>query len=366
MVIDIYGNAEIEDDVIKGNLQFSESYNLKKDLYVEGEVYLYGLSLNGYHLTVDGDCTLNNTYNYVHAYQKDGVLEVKGDLLYNGYRCFYDGSGTNQVILSGDKKQTIQANDIHWKFQELIIENTSKDGVYAAGLFDAEKIVDLNHKLSFYTEGNAGYTLTQDTVIQGDFNLMAGNMDLNGHKLTVTGNLMHRGGTLDINQGRLEVYGNYTLGNPNEWGSYGESNAKLYMDKKDSYIFFGGDVILAPRVYFHEHLTQGTIEIQGNWNYQFIGYPISIGEELLVRFTGNEKQDIIKTGHTGSFHFGTISLENTSAEGVIVQNDLEFLCPIKGNQKLSCTEGGGYTGTVKSHSHLHNGKVICIYRPVWS
>ncbi len=334
----IANGAGIKDDVLKGNLFFIDNYNLDKDLYVEGDVNLYRLNLNGYHLTVDGNCTLNYSYGGM-VNQKNGILEIKGDVLYNGGYCSYQGSGTNQVILSGDKRQTIQANNLAWNFQELIIENTSEEGVYAAGLFNAHQIIDPNNKLSFYTAGDIGYTLTKDTIIQGDFNLMAGTMDLNGYKLTVTGNLLQRGGTLDINSGRLEVYGNYTLGNPKESGGYDNSHARIYIDSEEDYIFCGGDITLAPRIHLNEYLKQGTIELKGNFNHQYQGYPISMPEGLTIRFTGEERQEIINTGYSNAFRFGIISLENTSAEGVVIKNDLEIKYPVEGNGKLTGTEG---------------------------
>ena len=101
----------IKDDIFQGNLIFTDNYSMSKDLYVEGEVNLYRLNLNGYHLTVDGNCTLNYN-NRGMIDQKNGILEIKGDVLYSGGYCSYQGSGTNQVILSGNKKQTIQANDL--------------------------------------------------------------------------------------------------------------------------------------------------------------------------------------------------------------------------------------------------------------
>ncbi|MDE6627675.1 MAG: PKD domain-containing protein, partial [Lachnospiraceae bacterium] len=333
--LDIYSSAEIKDDIVRGNLYFSQTYSMNKDLYVEGEVNLYQLKLNGYHLTVDGNCRLNHSGS---LYQEDGILEVKGDLLYGSYS-YYHGSGTNQVILSGDKKQTIQANGLNWSFEELVIENTSDEGVYAEGLFDAQRITDSNHKLSFYTEGDIGYTLTKDTVIQGDFNLLAGIMDLNGHTLTVTGNLVQRGGTIDVNSGRLEVYGNYTLGNPNASGGYDNSHAKIYIDNEEDYVFCGGDIALAPTISINECLTTGTIEIKGNLDYLSNSCSTAMRKELVVRFTGEQQQDISGIKGYYSICLGTISLENTSAEGVVIKDNLEIKYPVKGNGKLTGTEG---------------------------
>lgn len=177
----IYNSSVIKDSIVRSSLLF-KSYTMNQDLSVEGEVNLNGLYLNGFHLTVDGNCTLNYRDNYGKINQDSGILEIKGNLLYNGGKSYYQGTGTNQVILSGNKKQVIQDNNMAWSFKELVIKNTSKEGVYAEGLFDAEKITDENHKLSFYTEGEIGYTLKRDTVIQGDFNLIAGKLDLNGHQ----------------------------------------------------------------------------------------------------------------------------------------------------------------------------------------
>ena len=334
----IISGARVNDDIFRGNLIFTDDYNMDKDLYVEGDVNLRRLNLNGYHLTVDGNCALNYNY-YGTINQKNGILEIKGDVLYHGGSYSYQGSGTNQVILSGNQKQTIQANDLRWSFQELIIENTSEDGVYAAGLFDARKIIDPDHKLSFYTEGDIGYTLTKDTVIQGDFNLLAGIMDLNGYKLTITGNLVQRGGTIDIDSGRLEVYGDYTLGNPRASGGYDNSHAQIYLDQEEDYVYCGGDITLAPRISLNEYLKQGIIELKGNFNHQYQGYPITMPEGLIIRFTGDKKQEIVNMGYSGAIRFGTISLENTSADGVVITNDLEIQNPIKGNGKLLGTEG---------------------------
>ncbi|MCM1499074.1 MAG: PKD domain-containing protein [Clostridium sp.] len=333
--LDICSSAEIKDDFVRSNIRFNENYSLHRDLQVEGEVKLYRLTLNGYHLTVGGDCELNYSYNGI-IDQKDGILEIKGDLLYSKYYYSYHGSGTNKVILSGDKKQTIQANELSWGFAELVIENTSAEGVYAAGLFDAERITDENHKLSFYTEGNTGYTLTKDTVIQGDFQLLAGTMDLNGHTLTVTGSLMQRGGTVEVNSGRLEVYGDYTLGNPNASGYYEASHAAIHMDGEEDEVFCGGDMVLAPALSLDGYLERGTIEIKGSFSY-IASYYLTMGKELVLRFTGEQKQEILRQNY--AVCLGTVSLENTSAEGVVVKSDLEITRPVKGNGKLTGTEG---------------------------
>ena len=45
--------------------------------------------------------------------------------------------------------------------------------------------------------------MESDETIEGDLFLARGTLDLNGHKLTVTGNLIHSGGTVLVNGGEL-------------------------------------------------------------------------------------------------------------------------------------------------------------------
>ena len=331
--INLYGT--LKEDRIQGNLCFQNIRNLEKDLYVDGNVSLGELCLNGHHLTATGDCILNYTASGT-TQQKNGILEVKGDLKSGSY----NGTGTNQVILSGDKKQTIYANNMSWQFHELIIQNTSEEGVYSQELLNADIITDPNHKLSFPMEGDVGYTLTKDTVIQGDFTLLAGNMDLNGYKLTVMGNLTQRGGKLDVNGGSMQIYGDYILGNPKGSSSYQNCRAVLKMDSDEDYVCAEGNVVLATGIAHSSYMTAGTLDIKGNLTY----YRVNNINHYFVKnfrilFSGEEKQNIVNTAHRDYFYLPAIDIQNISAEGVVITSDLRLTNPVTGIGKLQGAPG---------------------------
>lgn len=56
---------------------------------------------------------------------------------------------------------------------------------------------------------------------------LRGSLDLNGHKLTVTGNLIQSGGEVKINGGELDVQGDYRLQALNN-GGYVNSTGSLF------------------------------------------------------------------------------------------------------------------------------------------
>lgn len=338
----LYINADgvIKEDYIKGNVIWATNSKLKKDLFVEGDVNLHYLNLNGCHLTVSGNCAMNNHYYNGYSNQTNGILEIKGNLLYPDYYYAYTGSGSNQVILSGSKKQTIYANDFKTSFHELIIANTSEEGVYSESLFNCDSLSDPEHKLSFSIEGEAGYTLTKDTVINGDFTLLTGTMDLNGHKLTVTGNLTQRNGTIAIHGGNLEVYGTYTLGNQDVNGYYRNTMANLVMDNKEDYVCFHQDAVFAPSTDIASYLTAGTMEVKEDFSfYDNRGYLLSMGRELHTIFSGDKKQTISDMTGYNHLRFGTLDIQNTSKEGVVVTSDLMFTNPVIGNGNINGIEG---------------------------
>lgn len=348
----IMSYATILDDTLCANVHFCGESNLDHDMYIKGNVELGGLKLNGYHLTVDGNCTPNNVGSYDTLEQTDGVLEVKGNLYY-GSNVRYRGTGTNQVILSGDTKQTIAANNSEWVFKTLVIENTSDEGVYSEELLNVETIVDENGKLSFPYDGIMGYTLTKDTVIQGDLNLLGGTMDLNGYTLTVMGNLTHRNGTLHISGGSLQVEGDYILGNPNTSNQYQKSRSILSMkDGKDA-VLIKGNFVFAPYVSHNTYLKQGVIELKGNVQCPYVGISHSFGKEFNLLFSGDAKQRMeIAKKYASNFRWGTLIFENTSAEGVEVVGGLYVANSVNGGEQLRGASG--------SHLYWNNGEGLSV------
>ncbi|NWH06983.1 hypothetical protein, partial [Desulfobacter latus] len=172
-----------------------------------------------------------------------GTLELKGDFTqkstYSSWpRTPYENenfraSGTHRVLLSGTDKQTVSfstpsCNRSHFNILE--ITNTSSDGVTLASRVivtgemaqTTTPIVNSNNlSLSgnaLISQGNWKYdlildslcsdwTLQQDQVVDKNFYLKDGTLDLNGKTLTVTGDLIYSGDTLTLNGGTLVVKG---------------------------------------------------------------------------------------------------------------------------------------------------------------
>ncbi|NLD48679.1 MAG: hypothetical protein GX660_16065, partial [Clostridiaceae bacterium] len=240
-------------------------------LTIEGNLIQTGgtLYVNGGQLEVSGDYRIDNNGSYVNAYLKmvneadyvmvggnfrmyswyshkeyltAGTMELKGNFTQNGhdYSPYYhnfNASGTHKVILSGEDTQ-----DVYFRqpgqscFNILELKNYSEGGVKFTSALAARKLITNGCTTKSVTVGSMNWELTEDITIKGDLILNGSTLDLNGCKLTIEGNLTQTGGTLYVNGGQLEVSGNYRIDNN---GSY--VNAYLKMINEADYLKVGGN-----------------------------------------------------------------------------------------------------------------------------
>ncbi|HCJ08698.1 MAG TPA: hypothetical protein DHV96_10180, partial [Lachnospiraceae bacterium] len=335
----VYLYCALEQKEITANIYYPAAMKLSQDMTVHGIVDMGLLDLNDHHLTVDGECRIacgtSGTVN-----QSSGILEVKGNLIFGNVRNYYKLTGTNQIIMSGDQKQTIELQNNYWKVRELVIANTSKDGVYATRSFDADSIIDPEQKLHFSTDGIVGYILTKDTVISGDLVLLAGTMDLNGHKLTVMGDVKQTGGVMWIHGGRLEVNGNYNMATKDESGNYQENAGLIRMQDAADYVYISGDYEASPGKNLAGEMQNGTIEIQGDIRFANRAYNgQTFSKNIVFLLSGKQLQRIQNMRNADSFQPGTIRIENTSSDGVRIDNAIHICNPVIGSERLSILEG---------------------------
>ena len=119
---------------------------------------------------------------------------------------------------------------------------------------------------------SSDWTLDKDEEVYADLKITDGAIDLNGHTLTVCGNVIQTGGKLRINGGRLEVGGDYRIqtkgtndfGDTTWSGSYGT----LVMDNSQDYILVNGTFATAGK---ESTLTAGTLEVKGNFEQHGTG-----------------------------------------------------------------------------------------------
>ena len=373
--VDLHTNAVVTNNSYKGNLRFARPYTLLDNLKVTGDLYVESwVDLNGKELEAGGNVTVFNTYvkisggrficrgnmafstrywnsySYLNMTNKDdyaivygdftygshqgnsgymtaGTLELKGDFFQTvTYReDNFIASGTNKVIFSGEKKQTISFASSKSNFNIVEIQNQSSEGVVLGKNFNCSKLVKNNCNISLSEGGVLGWTLEEDTTIDGDLYLGGDELNLNGYSLTVKGNLIQGGGILNINGGYLDVNGDYriqsmTLDSENN-AVYSGSTGYLVMTNPEDSIVINGDFVMASVNSHAGKLSNGTMYIGGdfiqtvsNSNQNF-----AATENHKVVFNGENAQSITFQGSTyDTSYFANLEFANTGEEGITI------------------------------------------------
>ena len=194
-----------------------------------------------------GDFVMNSSRGSGYNVFSAGVMEVKGDFIQKGIRANgssenFVGKSEHKVVLNGDSKQTVQFESFNSKINILEIENTSEEGIEFVGVFPIDK-------------------LRNDIVVKGN-TVLDRNLDLNGYKLVVEGDLRHVNGSLRINEGTLEVKGNYYI----ETIEGGASDGALVMSKDfDTVKVFGDFVMNSAMGSGYNVFSAGVMEVKGNF-----------------------------------------------------------------------------------------------------
>ena len=242
-----------------------------------------------------------------------GTLELKGDMTVIGYYWtpgFY-ASNTNKVTLSGEELQTISVGESDAAFSRIEINNESNEGVIFKDYLKVITLETNGNRTKFESAKVQGWTLDHDIVIEGDFHLDSGTLDLNGYKLKINGNFDLYDGKVIINQGELDIQGNYS-----------QTGGAFVMDQEEDYVLINGDLYHKTQYSKTMLLSAGTLELKGN--ITVVGYYWSPGfyasNTHTTVLSGSEKQEI-SIGESDS-HFATLILANTSQEGVEFVTDI--------------------------------------------
>lgn len=354
-----------------GNVQvgYLASWFINSKVQVNGNVsnsaYSY-LVMNGGELRIKGNCNLLGSYdsksitsltmthsndyifvegNFTFAYGQpnltDGILEVKGD-----YSSGFQPSGKHKVILSGSKKQTILAGG----FNTLELANTSEEGIYASRQFIAQEIITNGCKFVIAgKEAVLGWKLTEDMTIGGDL-LIAGNtLDLNGHHLTIQGDLTQSAGAVYINGGELTVEGDYRLESPLEESDKSTpiSYGTIKMLNNNDVITVKGDFISQSIQYGNYDLVAGTMNLYGDFIANSDRYYFSAMDKHTVNMCGTKRQTI-----KGGIWLQNLIINNQSNSTV----DFNSSIIVRGTlTDVSKNVGGGYYVFIDYVSHLSNG-----------
>lgn len=240
----------------------------------------------------------------------DGILEIKGD--FTKYENENYGSN-HTVLLSGGTLQTIS---VRGGLGTLELQNYSEEGVYSSSPIKVEKLIRNGCKLTIGNgAGIYGTTLTEDYVVAEDVVLYGDTLDLNGHTMTVKGNLTLWDGEIRVNGGTLVVEGDLNI---RESDRYKDSGCLIMENEKDK-VQIGGSWIIAPHSDCHCRLSKGTIELAGNLQKNSSGYTgiYHIGCRLVLN--GDKKQTV--SDYDGTIMIQDLTLSNNSKEGVYFNHD---------------------------------------------
>ena len=308
-----------------GNVRFAESRTLTEDMHIPGNLYTTSLDLSGYTLTVDGNYyqewylnvnkgALKVDGNYIrtngraelYMQNEAASIEVKGNFTFTGSYYGYtlnagtitvggdftvnDSSfrptGTHKIVLNGAEKQKVSVNPIEANINKAVFSNTSKEGVYVEGTLNINEIENTTGCPVKFDEGKYfGETLTEDLTIEGDYELIAGTLDLAGHTMTVKGNLIQDAGKIVINGGTLNVEGDYYLAAAVKNGENvtytGVTSGTLNMTNENDRVNIGGDFVMKANNSHEALLKDGIMTINGNFR--------KLDNYVDFRATGNHK-----------------------------------------------------------------------------
>ncbi|MCI5158223.1 MAG: hypothetical protein D3906_07230, partial [Candidatus Electrothrix sp. AUS1_2] len=320
--------------IVKGDYRIQ-----KKD--GEGYTYSFGklkMENDADYVLVEGDFVTdgpgNRTNYYGTIYNEPiltaGTLEVRGNFTqlstnpddsWTAYN--FQAAGTHKVILSGTETQTVSFEDAMPNLSHFnILEITNPDPTkitFNSGEPTTSNIVYSSTPLSLrdLNIGKIGLTLPMDMKIilsEGRaFGLYDTTLDLNGHTLTVEGDFLQSGGTVNVNGGRLIVRGDYRIQEKTADGEYTYSRGRLKMENDADYVLVEGDFVTdGPgnrtnnygTIYNEPILTAGTLELRGDFTQLSTNEDSTSYTAYNFQTTGNHRVILSGSGpQTVSFEY---------------------------------------------------------------
>ena len=218
------------------------------------------------------------------------------------------------------------------------------------------------------TTVDESWTLTSNREIYGDLNFKSGTIDLNGYTLTVYGNLIQSGGKMYINNGTLNVGGDYRIQTILSNGDVADSSGYLQITNNADLINIKGDFITqSSKSDNYNILNAGTMKISGNF-YQYDGssYNFNASGTHMVIFEGDYEHII----HLDSTDSGFHKVKTSEKSSVVFDNGINNLTlyndlTINGDTIIKGTLNlNGYTLTVNgnlntnNYTHIKKGHLI--------
>lgn len=157
-------------------------------------------------------------------------------------------------------------------------------------------------------EINEATTLTEDTTYPYGLIINA-DLDLNGHKLTVKGDVKHNHGTVNFNKGTMTISGDYTSG--------GWSFPILDMDyKEDTFVVEGTCSMGRDGGRGKLEAIAGTCEFKGD----FYSYFEFLTSDLHKTIFSGTKDQTIYCKNDGDSYFNVVEIKNTDSRKILIES----------------------------------------------
>lgn len=157
-------------------------------------------------------------------------------------------------------------------------------------------------------EINESTTLTEDTTYPYGLIINA-NLDLNGYKLTVKGDVTHNSGTVNFNKGTMTVSGDYTAD--------GRSFPKLAMDYKEDTFVVEGTFSMGRDSGGELNAIAGTCEFKGDF-YSY--YQFNASDLHKTIFSGTKDQIIYCKDDYRTNEFNVVEIQNSDSKKLLLES----------------------------------------------
>ena len=304
-------NSEADEVIIKKDLLVTGYYNYSSSPLTKGKLYIGG------NLTSDAYIPYCSQGQHITIF--NGIGEQCIDI--KGYAKFNNNYRINQIAVGEESTLVLKdymnlGNEPNDQLLKRIspLEFLLVNGIPNTGLVDEDLTI------------RTPLVLHKDMVVDKDLYIKS-NLDLNGHTLTVLGNVYHTSGTLKINKGNLIV------------GKDFKTNGLIYMKNVEDSIEVQGNYIVNTGGYSISsdyQFTAGMVKIKGNLktgnNY---GYKATGEHRTIFYGEGIHIIDLYYRYYQGIGKLGTmdnaiIKLERGTTIGEIINVEV-----LEGMQNLS-------------------------------
>lgn len=285
----------------------------------------------------------------------NGTIKIGGNVTQKNTGTANNLVTSNQLLIQlcgNGCKQTVHFDSSDSMLETVEINNSNGGYVEIIMPVTIHNLINTSNSLLEESRGLEGYTLEKDETYEQDVTILGGDLDLNGHTLTIYGNLIIEGGSLKINEGSLIVKGDLRFQTSNieeDTVTYEKSYAILEMNSEADRIYVEHDCYFETEK-INSSVTKGCIEIGGN--LYILKNTVSFGKDNELRLVGTEQQ-IIDVG-TSSFNIGGLTIQNL--EGI------HYIGIVKANSIVSDSgcfkEGSLYLDTLKGANNYTGDLIV--------